>query len=59
MILRGTGDGYPKPCKTCGVSKERDAFKIDKSMRGGRRSDCKECVRGKDKAREERKAKES
>ncbi len=59
MILRGTADGYPRPCKTCGEPKQRDEFKIDKAMRGGRRSDCKKCVRGKDRAREERKAKEA
>lgn len=48
-------DLYPRRCRTCGVPKAKEEFKIDKSMRGGRRSDCKPCVRKRDKDREERK----
>ena len=34
-----------KPCTKCGETKPLDDFHRDKTRAGGRKSDCKECVR--------------
>lgn len=57
--LRGTSDGPMKICRTCGERKAIEEFKIDKAMSGGRRSDCKPCIRRRDREREERKREEA
>jgi hypothetical protein len=51
MVLIGTGGMWPRRCKTCGLSKGEAEFKRDKSMADGYRSDCKICIRKRDKER--------
>jgi hypothetical protein len=58
VVLTGTAQPWPRPCRTCGELKGPEEFKKDKAMADGYRTDCKPCIRKRDKERADRKAQE-
>lgn len=59
VVLTGSAGPWPRACRTCKQVLGQEEFKRDRSMADGYRSDCKTCIRKRNRDRQQRKAQES